>query len=160
MNPDLIYNQFAVELKSIEEQIREIKQKQFTGTDTVQTYKNRSGGWDIDWTPVWSSGSQRSLDLSVQFMADEQVAPTNNMRYEILVDNKIVYKINTFNDHPDDCAVLGYVHDTFLAYAGLPPTPKLDAWYFNITAYRSGMNIKVRFTVDSTDAGTIKVVEI
>lgn len=162
MNPDIVYNQLAVDLKSIEDQIRELKQKQFTGTDTVQTYANKQAGWDIDWTPSWAftPGSQRSLDLSVQFLADTQDAPTNNMRYEILIDNSVVYTINTFNDHPQDAAVLGYVHDSFLSYADLQPQPRLDGWYFNITAYRSDMNIKVRFIVDSTDTGTIRVVEI
>lgn len=161
MNPDIIYNNLALELKSIEDQIRELKQKQFTGTDTVQTYVNKQAGWDIDWTPTWvAPQNQASRNLSVQFTADTQVAPTNSMRYEILIDDAIVYTVNTFNDHPQDAAVLGYVHDSFLSYANLPPQPGLDAWYFNITAYRSGMNIKVRFIVDSTDTGTIRVVEI
>lgn len=159
MNPDIIYKQLAVDLKSIEDQIRELKQKQFTGTDTVQTYVNQNGGWDIDWTPVFGFASD-GRDFSIQFQADTQIAPTNNMRYEILIDNSIVYTINTFNDHPQDAAVLGYVHDSFLSYANLPPQPGLDAWYFNITAYRSGMNIKIRFIVDSTDTGTLSVVEI
>lgn len=162
MNPDIVYNQLAVELKGIEDQIRQLKQKQFTGTDTVQTYVNKNAGWDVDWTPVWSftPGSSRGLDFSVQFFSDVQDAPVNNMRYEILIDNYLVYTINTFNDHPQDAAVLGYVHDSFLTYANLQPTPRLDGWYFNITAYRSGMNIKIRFIVDSTDTGTITVVEI
>lgn len=161
MNPDIIFNQLAVDLKSIEDQIRELKQKQFTGTDTVQTYANTNGGWDLDWTPTWiAPQNQSSRDFSVQFLADSQDAPTNNMRYEILIDNSVVYTINTFNDHPQDAAVLGYVHDSFLSYANLQPQPRLDGWYFNITAYRSGMNIKVRFIVDSTDTGTVTVVEI
>lgn len=157
MNVDAIYNQFAVDLKSIEDQIRELKQKQFTGTDTVQTYANKQAGWDLDWT---YGGGDDSRDFSVQFTSDTQDAPTNSMRYEILIDNKTVYTINTFNDHPQDCAVLGYVHDSFLTYANLLPRPRLDGWYFNITAYRVGMNIKVRFIVDSTDTGSIVVVEI
>lgn len=161
MNPDIVYNQLAVELKTIEDQIRELKQKQFTGTDTVQTYPNKNVAWDVDWTPTWvSPQNQAGLDFSVQFRADNQEAPTNNMRYEILIDNSIVYTTNFFNDHPQDAAVLGYVHDSFLSYADLQPTPGLDAWYFNITAYRSGMNIKVRFIVDSTDTGTVTAVEI
>lgn len=159
MKPEELYNQLGSELKSIEDQIRELKQKQFTGTDTVQTYANKNSGWDVNWTPVFG-GASTSKNFSVQFLADMQDAAVNSMRYEILIDNSIVYKINTFNDHPDDCAVLGYVHDSFLTYAGLLPTPKLDGWYFNITAYRSGMNIKIRFIVDSTDTGTITPVEI
>lgn len=161
MNPDIVYKQLAVDLKNIEDQIRELKQKQFTGTDTVQTYANSNGGWDVDWTPTWvSPQNQASLDFSVQFLADIQDAPTNNMRYEILIDNSVVYTIASFDDHPQDAAVLGYVHDSFLSYANLQPQPRLDGWYFNITAYRSGMNIKIRFIVDSTDTGTITVVEI
>ena len=154
MNPDVIYNNLAYELKQIEDQIRELKQKQFTGTDTVQTYANQNETWDIDWTPVFGF-SQSSRNMSVLFASDTQLAPVNNMRYIILIDNSVVYTVNTFDDHPQDCAVLGYVHDSFLAYAGLQPTPQLDGWYFNITAYRSGMNIKVKFIVDSTDTGTV-----
>lgn len=159
MNPDMVYNQLAVDLKTIEDQIRELKQKQLTGTDTVQTYANKNEAWDVDWTPVFS-GSSTGLDFSVQFIADTQDAPTNSMRYEILIDNSIVYTVNSFNDHPQDAAVLGYVHDSFLSYANLQPQPRLDGWYFNITAYRSGMNIKIRFIVDSTDTGTVTAVEI
>lgn len=159
MNPDIVYKQLAVDLRSIEDQIRELKQKQFTGTDTVQTYVNSNGGWDVDWTPVFGFASA-SRDFSVQFLADTQDAPTNNMRYEILIDNTVVYTIASFDDHPQDAAVLGYVHDSLLTYANLQPQPRLDGWYFNITAYRSGMNIKIRFIVDSTDTGTVTVVEI
>lgn len=161
MNPDAVYEQLKVELKSIEDQIRELKQKQFTGTDTVVTYVNKNSGWDVDWTPTWvSPQTSASIDFSVQFLADTQVAPVNNMRYEILIDNTVIYTINAFNDHPQDASVNGYVHDSFLTYAGLQPTPRLDGWYFAITAYRSGMNIKIRFIVDSTDTGNITVVEI
>jgi hypothetical protein len=53
--------------------------------------------------------------------------------------------------------VNGYLHDYFLSYAGLVPTPKKDGWYFNVSAYASGTNIKVRFIVDSTDTGDITV---
>jgi len=161
MNPDVIYNNLAVELKSIEDQIREIKQKQFTGTDTVQTYVNQNGGWDIDWTPVFGFASA-GKDVSVFFRSDTQPAPVNTMRYIILVDNQYEYKVAGFDYHPTplDVAVLGYVHDTFLTYADRQTEPGLDAWYFNVTAYRSGMNIKVKFIVDSTDTGTVSWVEI
>lgn len=161
MNPDVVFNQLAVELKEIENQIRELKLKQFTGTDTVQTYENKNETWDIDWTPTWVAPQvEDGKDFSVQFLADTQDAAVNNMRYEILIDNSIRYTINSFDDHPQDAAVNGYVHDSFLTYANLIPTPKLDGWYFAISAYRSGMNIKIRFIVDSTDTGTISVVEI
>lgn len=161
MNPDIVYNQLAVELKSIEDQIRELKQKQFTGTDTVQTYENKQSGWDVDWTPTWvAPQNQATRHFSVQFRSHSQDAPVNRMRYQILIDNSVVYTINTFNDHPQDAAVNGYVHDSFLSYADLQPTPGLDGWYFAITAYRSGMNIKIRFIIDSTDTGDISVVEI
>jgi hypothetical protein len=161
MNPDIIYNQLGYELKSIEDQIRELKQKQYTGTDTVQTYVNQNETWDIDWTPTWvAPQTQSGRDFSVLFASETQLAPVNNMRYIILIDNSVYYTVNTFNDHPQDCAVLGYVHDSFLSYAGLQPTPQLDGWYFNITAYRSGMNIKVKFIVDSTDTGVVSWKEI
>lgn len=163
MRPDDYYNALGVELKSIEDQIREIKNRQPNGNDTVLTYPNTSaaveaGGWDIDWTPVWSVGSSQALNKAVIFTADEQDAPISNMRYEILVDNTDWYTIGAF-DAPfmGKVAVNGYLHDYFLSYAGLQPTPKKDCWYFNVTAYVSGTNIKVRFIVDSTDTGSITV---
>jgi hypothetical protein len=163
MKPDETYNQLSTELKSIEDQIREIKQKQFTGTDTVQTYSNQApGDWDIDWTPVWFDPMVDALirGQSVVFTSDNQDAPVNNMRYKILIDDSIVYTINSADDHPQDCAVTGYFHDVFLTYAGLAPSPKKDAWLFTINAYRSGMNIKIKFIVDSTDTGQVSWREV
>lgn len=160
MNPDDYYNQLGTELKSIEDQILEIKRNQPNGTDTVLTHQNKNVAWDIDWTPTWSftPGSSRQLDKAVLFTSDEQDAPISNMRYEILVNNTDWYTIGVF-DAPfmGLVAVNGYVHDYFLAYAGLVPTPKKDGWYFNVTAYASGTNVKVRFIIDSTDTGTIVV---
>jgi hypothetical protein len=154
------YNQLGTELKSIEDQIRELKKRQPNGTDTVQTNANQNVAWDIDWTPTWSytPGSSRSLNKAVIFDADEQDAPISSMRYEILVNNTDWYTIGSF-DAPfmGLVAVNGYVHDYFLSYAGLVPTPKKDGWYFNVSAYASGTNIKVRFIIDSTDTGTITV---
>lgn len=163
MKPDDYYNQLGTELKSIEDQIRDLKKKQPNGTDTVNTYANKSaaveaGGWDIDWTPTWSSVTSRSLNKAIIFTADEQDAPISSMRYEILVNNTYWYTIGVF-DAPfmGLVAVNGYVHDYFLTYADLVPTPKLDGWYFNVSAYASGTNVKVRFIIDSTDTGTITV---
>lgn len=165
MNPDDYYRQLGVELKSLEDQIAALKSKQPNGNDTVYTYKNISNavaadGWDIDWTPTWSftPGSSRSLDKAIIFTADEQDAPISNMRYEILVNNTHWYTIGSFDDpFMGLVSVNGYVHDYFLTYAGLVPTPKKDGWYFNVSAYASGTNIKVRFIVDSTDTGSITV---
>lgn len=158
MNPDDYYNQLGIELKSIEDQIRELKQKQPNGTDTVLTYANKNTAWDIDWTPTWVGSGSRQLDKSVLFLADEQDAPISNMRYEILVNNLYWYTIGSFDDpFMGLVAVNGYVHDYFLTYAGLVPTPKKDGWYFNVSSYVSGTNIKVRFIIDSTDTGTITV---
>lgn len=160
MKPDDYYNQLGTELKSIEDQIRELKKRQPNGTDTVLTYANQNVAWDIDWTPTWSftPGSSRSLNKAVIFDADEQDAPISSMRYEILVNNTYWYTIGSF-DAPfmGLVAVNGYAHDYFLSYAGLVPTPKKDGWYFNVSAYASGTNIKVRFIIDSTDTGTITV---
>lgn len=163
MNPDDYYKQLAVELKAFEDQIAAIKRKQPNGNDTVNTYANKSvageaGGWDIDETLTWSVGTQRGLNKAVIFTADEQDAPISSMRYEILVNNTYWYTIGVF-DAPfmGLVAVNGYVHDYFLTYAGLVPTPKKDGWYFNVTSYVSGTNIKVRFIVDSTDTGSITV---
>lgn len=160
MKPEDYYNQLGTELKNIEDQIRELKKRQPNGTDTVLTYENQNGGWDIDWTPTWSftPGSSRSLDKVIIFTADEQDAPISSMRYEILVNNTYQYTIGSFDDpFMGLVAVNGYVHDYFLTYAGLVPTPKKDGWYFNVSAYASGTNIKVRFIIDSTDTGTITV---
>lgn len=165
MKPDDYYKQLGAELKSFEDQIAALKRKQPNGNDTVNTYANKSvageaGGWDIDWTPTWSftPGSSRSLNKAVIFTADEQDAPISSMRYEILVNNTDWYTIGVF-DAPfmGLVAVNGYVHDYFLSYAGLVPTPKKDGWYFNVSAYASGTNVKVRFIVDSTDTGSITV---
>lgn len=160
MKPDDYYNALGVELKNIEDQIRELKQKQPNGNDTVNTYSNKNAAWDIDWTPTWTggAGSSRQIDKAVIFDADTQDAPISNMRYEILVNNTDWYTIGSF-DAPFEglVAVNGYVHDSFLTYAGLVPTPKKDGWYFNVTAYASGTNIKVRFIIYSTDTGTITV---
>lgn len=158
-NIDLVYRELATELKSIEDQIREIKSRQFTGTDTVQTYRNQtSDEWDIDWTPIFGSGqTEDNLAKNVLFTSDLQNAPVNHLTYEILINNSIHYKVGSFDDPDNDVAVNGFVHDLFLVYASLPPQPKLDSWYFDVSAYDSGMNIKVKFTVHSTDTGTVVV---
>jgi len=163
MNPDDYYKQLGVELKAFEDQIAALKRKQPNGNDTVNTYANKSaagevGGWDIDETLTWGVGTSRALNKAVIFTADEQDAPISSMRYEILVNNTYWYTIGVF-DAPfmGLVAVNGYVHDYFLSYAGLVPTPKKDGWYFNVTSYVSGTNIKVRFIVDSTDTGSITV---
>ena len=163
MNPDDYYNQLGTELKNIEDQIRELKKKQPNGTDTVLTYANKSatveaGGWDIDETLTWVAGTSRQLDKAVIFESDDQDAPISSMRYEILVNNTDWYTVGAFYaPFMGLVSVNGYVHDSLLTYAGLVPTPKKDGWYFNVTSYLSGTNIKVRFIVDSTDTGTITV---
>ena len=163
MNPDDYYNQLGTELKAIEDQILQLKNKQPNGTDTVRTYANQNSAWDIDRTITWAytPGSSRSINLSVLFEADEQDAPVSNMRYEILINNTYWYTIGSFDDpFMGLAAVNGYVHDSFLSYANLVPQPKLDGWYFNLSVYQSGLNIKIRFIVDSTDTGTISVTDI
>lgn len=161
MNPDDYYNQLGTELKSIEDQIRELKNRQPNGNDTVRTYANQNTTWDIDRTLTRASGTSRAINLSVLFEADEQDAPVSNMRYEILLNNTHWYTIGAF-DAPfmGLAAVNGYVHDSFLSYADEVPTPKLDGWYFNLTVYVSGTNVKIRFIVDSTDTGTITTKDI
>jgi len=162
MNPSEYYNFLGAELKTIEDQIRELKQKQFAGTDTVKTYENKNTGWDIDWTPdFYGFGTQRTMDKSVLFIADSQSALISNMRYEILVNNTNWYTIGAY-----DAPFMGLVsvgaslHDSFLSYADEVPTIKKDAWYFSVTVYVSLTNVKVRFIVDSTDTGTIVVQDI
>lgn len=160
MKPDDYYNALGTELKTLEDQILQLKNRQPNGNDTVQSYANQNGGWDIDWTPVWAGGSSRALNKSILFHADEQAAPVNRMRYIILVDG-VTYTIGEFNDpFMGKAAVLGYVHDTFLSYPNLVPEPGLDAWYWNITCYVSGTNIKVKFIIDSTDTGSITMMDV
>ena len=159
---DATYNALGAELKELEDFIRELKKRQPNGNDTVQTYQNQNDTWDIDWTPTWSytPGSSRDLNKSIQFRADEQAAPVNRMRYYMLVDG-IPYTIGSFDDpFNGKAAVNGYVHDTFLSYPNLVPEPGLDAWYFNITAYQSGVNIKIKFIIDSTDTGSITMEDV
>lgn len=157
-------NPLAVILRDLEQQIQEIKNKQFNGTDTIQTYQNTTNDtWDLDWTPTFSSPQTSSgKDFSVIFEAANQDAAVNSLRYRILIDNQYEYRVASFEtaQHDHDVAVLGFVHDSFLAYADEQPAPKKDGWYFNVTGYRSGMNIKVKFIVDSTDVGEIRLTEI
>lgn len=168
MKPDDIYNALGVELKYFEDQVAQLKRKQPNGNDTVNTYANVSaavaaGGWDIDQTLTWSggAGTSRALNKGILFTADEQDAPVSNMRYEILLNNTYWYTIGSF-DAPfmGLAAVNGYVHDSFLSYLDMVPEPKKDGWYFNLTSYVSGTNLKVRFIVDSTDTGTITVMDV
>lgn len=154
------YNALGSELKNIEDEILQLKKRQPNGNDTVQSYKNQNSTWDIDWTPTWSTGTQRALNKSILFHADEQAAPVNRMRYYMLVDG-IPYTVGSFDDpFMGKAAVNGYVHDTFLSYPSLQPAPGLDAWYFNITCYVSGTNIKIKFIIDSTDTGTITTMDV
>lgn len=148
----------AVMLRDLEQAIADIKNKQFNGTDTIQSYQNTNVGWDIDWTLASATGR----DFSIIFEADNQDAAVNDLTYEILIDDTYHYRVASFDtpQHDHDAAVLGWVHDSFLSYAVEEPAPKKDGWYFNITGYRVGMNIKVKFTCHSTDTGEIRVTEI
>lgn len=161
MNPDLIYNPLATELKNIEDTIRELKNRQRIGTDAVQTYRNKKPAtWDIDWTPIFTTGQiEATRDWSIVFTSDTQAAPVNKLTPRILVDNTCEIKVASFEVHECDVAVTGYVHDSFLTYARMIPQPKKDGWYFALTAYRSGMNIKIKFYIDSTDTGTLSWTE-
>lgn len=161
MRPDDYYNALGTELKDIEDQIQALKNRQPNGNDTVQSYQNKNAAWDINWTPTWVGSGSRALNKSILFYADEQDAPVNRMRYEILINDSYWYTIGSFDDpFMGKAAVNGYVHDTFLSYPNLQPVPGLDAWYFNITAYVSGTNIKVRFIIDSTDTGSITTMDV
>lgn len=161
MRPEDYYSALAVELKQFEDQILQLKNRQPNGNDTVQAYENVTGVWDIDWTPTWVGGGSRALNKSVQFRADQQAAPVNRMRYIILVDNLYYYTIGSFDDpFMGKVAVNGYLHDTFLSYPNLVPEEGLDAWYFNVTCYVSGTNVKVKFIIDSTDTGDITTVDV
>lgn len=154
------YNALGSELKTIEDMILQLKKRQPNGNDTVQSYINQNPTWDVDWTPTFPAGQSRDINKSILFRADEQVAPVNRMRYYMLVDG-VPYTIGEFNDpFNGKAAVNGYVHDTFLSYPNLVPEPGLDAWYFNVTVYQSGVNIKIKFIIDSTDTGTITTMDV
>lgn len=162
MDPDLIYNPLAAELKSIEDQIRELKNAQRIGTDAVQTYRNQAAGaWDIDWTPTWVAPQTSALrDWNIRFLADRQDAAVNKLVVRILVDNLYEVRVSGFDAREYDTAVLGNVHDNFFSYSTIAPQPKLDSWYWALGAYRSGMNIKIKFYIDSTDTGTVSWTEL
>ena len=154
------YNALGSELKAIEDEILQLKKRQPNGNDTVQSYINQNVTWDVDWTPTFPAGQSRDINKSILFQADEQVAPVNRMRYYMLVDG-VPYTVGVFNDpFMGKAAVNGYVHDTFLSYPNLVPVPGLDAWYFNVTVYQSGVNIKIKFIIDSTDTGTITTMDV
>lgn len=155
-----IYNALGSELKTIEDSILQLKKRQPNGNDTVQSYINQNVTWDVDWTPTFPAGQSRDINKSILFQADEQVAPVNRMRYYMLVDG-VPYTVGAFNDpFMGKAAVNGYVHDTFLSYPNLQPQQGLDAWYFNVTVYQSGVNIKIKFIIDSTDTGTITTMDV
>lgn len=162
MNPDDYYKALSAELKTFEDQVLEMKNKQPSGNNAIKTYENTTGDtWDIDWTPTWvGPQTEDGIDKSVQFRADDQASPFSNLRYEILINNSVWYTINDFSYHPQNAAITGSGYDSFLVYAGLTPEPGLQGWYFAISAYTSGMNIKVRFIVDSTDTGAVSVHEV
>jgi hypothetical protein len=154
------YNALGSELKTIEDEILQLKKRQPNGNDTVQSYQNQNVAWDVDWTPTFPAGQSRALNKSILFQADEQVAPVNRMRYYMLVDG-VPYTVGSFDDpFMGKAAVNGYVHDTFLSYPNLQPQEGLDAWYFNVTCYVSGTNIKIKFIIDSTDTGTITTMDV
>lgn len=154
------YNALGSELKTIEDMILQLKKRQPNGNDTVQSYINQNPTWDVDWTPTFPAGQSRDINKSILFQADEQVAPVNRMRYYMLVDG-VPYTVGVFNDpFMGKAAVNGYVHDTFLSYPNLQPQQGLDAWYFNVTVYQSGVNIKIKFIIDSTDTGTITTMDV
>lgn len=154
------YNALGSELKTIEDMILQLKKRQPNGNDTVQSYINQNTAWDVDWTPTFPAGQSRAINKSILFQADEQFAPVNRMRYYMLVDG-VPYTVGVFNDpFMGKAAVNGYVHDTFLSYPNLQPVPGLDAWYFNVTVYQSGVNIKIKFIIDSTDTGTITTMDV
>lgn len=154
------YNALGAELKTIEDMILQLKKRQPNGNDTVQSYINQNVTWDVDWTPTFPAGQNRDINKSILFQADEQVAPVNRMRYYMLVDG-VPYTVGAFDDpFMGKAAVNGYVHDTFLSYPNLVPVPGLDAWYFNVTVYQSGVNIKIKFIIDSTDTGTITTMDV
>ena len=155
--------QFLVEeIKNIEREIDSIKNAQFIGTDSIQLYRNLTGQqFDIQTADTWVAPQTSKIhNYAVVFEADTQVAPVNKLSLYTEI-NGVVVNVSEFmklNDPP--VFFNSILHDYFLIYAERIPEPGLDGWYFATTSYVSGTSIKIRFTVDSTDTGTITWYEI
>lgn len=167
MSPDEQYNKLAVEMRQIETELEDIKNKQFIGTDSVQLYKNQTeDAWDYDHTTSFSLPQTEELhSFSVLFTADNQNAPFSKLTIDALIDNTTHYqsgKLGTgqngvwFNDifYDYDLYFRRQDDEDFVAQ------PNQISWYFAYSAYASGKNIKMKLTVHSTDTGVIDIVEI
>lgn len=157
---------FALELKNIEDEITAIKNRQFIGTDSIRLYKNLSaageaGGWDINTTDTWIAPVTNKIrNYAVIFEADNQDAPFNDLTLYTEVNGVAVSPGSVLKLNNAPVFLNSVVHDSFLVYAGLAPEAGKDGFYFATISYTSGTNIKIRLTVESTDTGTVTVVEI
>lgn len=158
------YNQLASDLKHIEDEIIAIKNRQFIGSDSIRTYKNKTavgaaGGWDIDLSDTFSlPQTSKTRNYAVTFTADNQAAPMNRLSLYTQINNVEVSpsKLTKLNQSP--VYFNAVLHDYFLAYAGISPGPGIDGFYFATVSYLSGTNIKVRLEVESTDTGTLQLI--
>lgn len=160
------YNQLAKELKRIEDEITAIKTRQFIGSDSIRTYKNlsaagQSGGWDINTSDTWvAPQTQKIRNYAVIFEADTQDAPFNNLSLYTEINGVPATPAQLTKLNQSPVFFNSILHDYFLVYAGLAPEPGKDGFYFATISYVSGTNIKVRLEVESTDTGTVTIVEI
>jgi len=163
---DEYYNQLATDLKKIEDEITAIKNRQFIGSDSIQTYKNKTttgeaGGWDIDRTDTWVAPQTSKIrNYAVIFDADTQDAPFNDLSLYVEINGVAVSPAALTKLNQSPVFFNSILHDYFLVYAGLAPEPGKDGWYFATISYVSGTNIRVRLTVGSSDTGDVTLVEI
>lgn len=163
---DEYYNTLGIELKTIEDEITALKNKQFVGTDSIQLYKNKSdigaaGGFDINTTDTWVAPQTSKIrNYAVVFRAINQAAPMNKLTLYTEINGVAVSpaELTKLNDPP--VFFNSVLHDHFLVYPNLVPAPGVDAFYFATISYVSGTNIKVRLTVESTDTGTVQLLLI
>lgn len=163
---DDYYNELAKELKRIEDEITGIKNKQYIGSDSIRPYKNLSaagaaGGWDINTSDAWVAPQTSKIrNYAVTFQADNQQAPFNNLSLYTEINGVAVSPAVLTKLNQSPVFFNSVLHDHFLVYAGLAPAPGKDGFYFATISYVSGTNIKVRLTVESTDTGTVTIIEI
>lgn len=155
-------NQLVKDIQAIEKEIEEIKTRQFIGSSSIQTYKNQTGNtWDVNVSDTWiAPQTQKIHNYAVTFEADTQDAPMNQLSFYTEI-NGVASGPQAFTKLNQSPVFLNSIlHDFFLVYAGLPQQPGLDGFYFATISYVSGTNIRIKFTVHSTDTGTIRLVEI
>lgn len=139
-------------IRQAQKDLVDIKAKQYAGTTNIKVYENASANaWDINQN-VTLSGLRT---LAGYFIADTQLAPFAAFRAEIQLDN-VPY--NTITDTRLNDFDFG-INKAF--FTTLNPTldqvKRLAYYEMNLTnaTYPVTINVKVKFRVFATDAGTV-----